>query len=110
MSALNRAYGTSEERTFWLRRFLSIVLIISLGLSLVFLFNLIVFSEQVDIWLERPWALSMQAPSLAGLLRHTTGVLAHWWRQPSSTGWRPICACAGLTSCRDLSCFLPSGH
>lgn len=74
MSALNRAYGTSEDRTVWLRRSLSIVLIISLGLSLVFLFNLIVFSEQVDIWLERHWALSMQAPSLAGFLRHTVGV------------------------------------
>ncbi|SVC32899.1 uncharacterized protein METZ01_LOCUS285753, partial [marine metagenome] len=58
MSALNRAYGTSEDRTVWLRRFLSIVLIISLGLALVFLFNLIVFSEQVDIWLERHWVLS----------------------------------------------------
>jgi membrane protein len=74
MSALNRAYGTSEDRTVWLRRFLSIVLIISLGLALVFLFNLIVFSEQVDIWLERHWALSVQVPSLAGLLRHTAGV------------------------------------
>ena len=74
MSALNRAYGTSEDRTIWLRRFLSIVLIISLGLALVFLFNLIVFSEQVDIWLERHWALSVQVPSLSGLLRHTAGV------------------------------------
>ena len=74
MSALNRAYGTSEDRTVWLRRFLSIVLIISLGLALVFLFNLIVFSEQVDIWLERHWALSVEVPSLAGLLRHTAGV------------------------------------
>ena len=68
------AYGTSEDRTVWLRRFLSIVLIISLGLALVFLFNLIVFSEQVDIWLERHWAMSVQVPSLAGLLRHTAGV------------------------------------
>ena len=32
------------------------------------------FSEQVDIWLDRHWALSMEVPSLAGLLRHTAGV------------------------------------
>ncbi|HJP31770.1 MAG TPA: YihY/virulence factor BrkB family protein [Candidatus Latescibacteria bacterium] len=74
MSALNRAYGTSEERTVWLRRLLSVVLIISLGLSLVVLFNLIVFSEQFDLWLEHHWALSVEVPSLAGLLRHTAGV------------------------------------
>ena len=74
MSALNRAYGTSEDRTVWFRRLLSLVLIISLGLSLVVLFNLIVFSQQVDVWLANHWALSMQIPSLAGLLRHTAGV------------------------------------
>ena len=74
MSALNRAFGVTEARTIWLRRSLSLVLIISLGLALVFLFNLIVFSEQVDRWLEHNWALSMQIPSLTGLLRHTAGV------------------------------------
>lgn len=74
MSALNRAYHTTEDRTIWLRRSMSIVLIISLGLALVVLFNLIVFSEQVDRWLARNWALSMEVPSLAGLLRHTAGV------------------------------------
>lgn len=74
MSALNRAYGTSEDRTVWLRRMLSIFLIISLGLSLVVLFNLIVFSEQVDLWLARRWALSTEVLSLAGVLRHTAGV------------------------------------
>ena len=74
MSALNRAFGTSEDRTVWFRRLLSIILIIGLGLSLVVLFNLIVFSEQVDIWLARHWELSMEVPSLAGLVRHTAGV------------------------------------
>lgn len=74
MSALNRAYDTSEDRTIWLRRSLSIVLIISLGLALVFLFNLIVFSEQADRWIARYWALSLEVPSLTGLLRHTAGV------------------------------------
>jgi membrane protein len=74
MSALNRAYGTRENRTLWRRRLLSIVLIILLGLALVVLFNLIVFGEQVDTWLERNWALSMEAPSLAGFIRHTAGV------------------------------------
>lgn len=74
MSALNRAYDTSEDRTIWLRRSLSIVLIISLGLALVFLFNLIVFSEQADRWIAHHWALSLQVPSLTGLLRHTAGV------------------------------------
>lgn len=75
MSALNRAYGTQEERTVWYRRLLSIVLVISLGLSLVVLFNLIVFSEQIDLWLARRWHLSTDAFSLAGILRHSAGVV-----------------------------------
>ncbi|MBT3344855.1 MAG: YihY/virulence factor BrkB family protein [Gemmatimonadetes bacterium] len=74
MAALNRAYGTSEGRTLFLRRSLSIILIIGFGLALVILFNLIVFSEQFDRWLVRHWALSMEVPSLTGLLRHTAGV------------------------------------
>lgn len=74
MSALNRAYGTTEDRAVWYRRLLSIFLIVSLGLSLVVLFNLIVFSEQVDQWLERRWRLWEDVPSLAGILRHTAGV------------------------------------
>ena len=75
MSASNRAFGTIEHRAIWLRRLLSIVLIVSLGLSFVILFNLIVFGEQVDLWLENNWALSMEIPSLAGLMRHTAGVI-----------------------------------
>ncbi len=74
MAALNRAYGTREGRTIFLRRSVSVILIIGFGLALVCLFNLIVFSEQFDRWLASRWALSVALPSLASILRHTAGV------------------------------------
>jgi len=75
MTALTRAYGASETRGFWVRRGLSLVLVISLGLSLVFLFNFIAFSEQVEAWLARHWTQSSELPSPARILRRTAGML-----------------------------------
>ena len=74
MNALNRAYGAEELRPFWQKRALSIVLVISGGLSLVFLFNLIVFSTQVENWLHAHWDLTTHFPSLAGTMRRTAGI------------------------------------
>ena len=74
MSALNRAYSAEELRPFWQKRALSIVLLVSGGLSLVVLFNLIVFSAQVENWLHAHWDLTRSFPSLAGILRPTAGI------------------------------------
>lgn len=75
MSALNRAYETLEERSFWRRRILSIVLVVGFGVALVFLFNLIVFSEQIEEWLHARWVFFRHVPSLVGILHRTTGIL-----------------------------------
>ena len=75
MNALNRAYETEESRSFWSRRILSIILILTMGIVMVFLFNLIAFSEQVEHWLRLHWLSSTQMPSLAGLARRTAGVV-----------------------------------
>lgn len=75
MTALTRAYGASETRGFWFRRGLSVVLVISLGVSLIFLFNFIAFSEQVEAWLARHWTQSSELPSLARILRRTAGMV-----------------------------------
>lgn len=74
MSALNRAYATIERRTFWQRRVLSIVFVICMGLALIFLFNLIAFSEQVEHWLRVHWPLSNRMPSLVGIV-HSAAVI-----------------------------------
>ena len=74
MSALNRAYGVVEKRGFWFRRVLSIGLVVSLGVALVILFNLIAFSEQVESWLNTNWTLSEEIPSLPGLVRRVATV------------------------------------
>lgn len=74
MSALNRAYGVVEKRGFWFRRVLSIGLVVSLGVALVILFNLIAFSEQVESWLNTNWTLSEEMPSLPGLVRRIATV------------------------------------
>ena len=74
MSALNRAYDTTEQRSFWHRRILSVVLVVSLGMSLVFLFNLIVFSEQIEAWLRSQWDFSRDVPSLVGISRRMAGI------------------------------------
>jgi membrane protein len=75
MTALNRAFSIEERRSFWQRRILSIFLVVAFGLSLVFLFNLIVFSEQIESWLSIHWVLWRDFPSLAGLLRRTAGIV-----------------------------------
>jgi len=75
MSALNRAYGVEEKRPFWHRRVLSIVLVIGFGLSLVFLFNLIVFGKQVEGWMRLHWEFYRHFPSLVGGLRRFGTVL-----------------------------------
>jgi len=75
MNALNRAYQVDESRSFWFRRILSIILILAMGIVMVFLFNLIAFSEQVEHWLRLNWLLSTQMPSLAGLVRRVAGVV-----------------------------------
>lgn len=74
MSALNRAYGVVEGRSFWLRRGLSLVLVVSLGMSLVVLFNFSAFGGQVETWLRTNWALSNSLPSLVGL-SHRAGAM-----------------------------------
>jgi membrane protein len=74
MSALNRAYDTTEQRSFWHRRILSVVLVVSLGMSLVFLFNLIVFSEQIEAWLRSQWDFTRDVPSLVGISRSMAGI------------------------------------
>jgi membrane protein len=75
MTALNRAYGAVEQRSFWQRRVLSIVLVGGVGFSLVFLFNLIVFSEQIEEWLRTHWDFPRHFPSLVAQLRRTTGLI-----------------------------------
>ncbi len=74
MSALNRAYDVREKRSFWKRRTLSLVLVVSMGSSLVFLFNLFVFGEQLEAWLHLYWPGLEKAPSLVGLLRRAAGI------------------------------------
>ena len=75
MNALNRAHDADESRSFWSRRILSIILILTMGIVMVFLFNLIAFSQQVEHWLRVNWSLSTQMPSLAGLVRRTAGTV-----------------------------------
>jgi len=75
MSALNRAYEVTEQRPFWQRRVLSVILVISLGLALVLLFNLTVLGEQIERWLRVHWAFYRHFPSLAATLRRTGGIL-----------------------------------
>lgn len=75
MSALNRAYGAQEQRSFWRRRLLSLFLVLGLGMALIFLFAFLVFSRQVDAGLQRHWELYRHFPSLANLLRHLSGAI-----------------------------------
>ena len=73
MSALNRAYNVVEKRSFWKRRMLSLVLVISMGLSLVIFFNLFVFGEQVVVWMSANWAFLHVMPSLGNILHNLAG-------------------------------------
>ena len=74
MRALNRAYGVQEHRSFYKRRILSLALIVVLGISFVFFFNLIVFGEHVESWLRDYWTSSHFTP-LVALLRRTVVVI-----------------------------------
>lgn len=75
MIALNRAYGVQEHRSFYKRRILSLVLIVILGISFVFFFNLIVFGEHVERWLREYWTPSHHFSPLVALLRRTVVVI-----------------------------------
>ncbi len=72
--ALNRAYGVQEHRSFYKRRILSLALIVVLGISFVFFFNLIVFGEHVESWLRGYWTSSHFSP-LVALLRRAVVVI-----------------------------------
>ena len=74
MMALNRAYGVQEHRSFYKRRILSLVLIVVLGISFVFFFNLIIFGEHVESWLRGYWTSSHFSP-LVALLRRAVVVV-----------------------------------
>ena len=74
MMALNRAYGVQEHRSFYKRRILSLALIVVLGISFVFFFNLIIFGEHVESWLRDYWTSSHFAP-LVALLRRAVVVI-----------------------------------
>jgi membrane protein len=69
MSALNRAYGVEEKRSFWRRRILSILLLLGFGVALVVVFNALVFSRPLESWLRQHWTFHRHFPSLAGALR-----------------------------------------
>ena len=69
MRGLNRAYGVQEHRSFYKRRILSLALIVVLGVSFVFFFNLIVFGEHVESWLRDYWTSSHFSPLVASLRR-----------------------------------------
>ena len=69
MRALNRAYGVQEHRSFYKRRILSLALIVVLGISFVFFFNLIIFGEHVESWLRDYWTSSHFSPLVASLRR-----------------------------------------
>ncbi len=73
MSALNRAYDVMEKRSFLKRRSLSLILVISMGLSLVALFNLFIFGEQVVVWMDANWAFLDIVPSLGNILHSLAG-------------------------------------
>lgn len=75
MTALNRALGLEEMRSFWHRRILSIVLVMAFGLSLLTLSNLIVFSEQIEAWLRGQWPLLQSFPSLTAALGRVSGIV-----------------------------------
>ena len=73
MSALNRAYNVVEKRSFWRRRLLSLILVISMGSALVILFNLFVFGEQIVFWMGANWAFLDIMPALGNVLYNFGG-------------------------------------
>ena len=75
MMAFNRAYGVQEHRSFYKRRILSLALIVVLGVSFVFFFNLIIFGEHVESWLRDYWTSSHHFSPLVALLRRAVVVI-----------------------------------
>ncbi len=75
MTALNRALGLVEKRSFWHRRILSLLLVMVFGLSLLALANLIVFSEQIEQWLRGHWSVLASFPSLTSILGRLAGIV-----------------------------------
>lgn len=75
MSAMNRAYEVKESRSFWRRRALSLVLVVSLGISLVILFNLFVFGTQLEEWLTERWFEGGAVPTILAFSRRATGTI-----------------------------------
>lgn len=98
MSALNRAYGVEERRSFWRRRVLSILLLLGVGVALVVIFNALVFSRPLENWLRQHWTFHRHFPSLAGALRAgaaglgTLGVVASLYRVVPAVrpGWGEV--------------------
>ncbi|MEE3233723.1 MAG: YihY/virulence factor BrkB family protein [Candidatus Latescibacterota bacterium] len=74
MSALNRAVGAKEKRSFWQRRIFSVLIIIFLGLFLVALFNAIVFAEQFENWIRSAIPATQLMPSLVVWMRRLGGM------------------------------------
>lgn len=74
MSALNRAIGAKEKRSFWHRRIFSVLILIFLGLFLVMLFNAIVFAEQVENWIRSAIPATQLMPSLVVWMRRLGGI------------------------------------
>ena len=75
MSAMNRAYEVEESRSFWRRRAVSLVLVVSLGISLVLLFNLFVFGSQLEQWLTERWFEGGAVPTILAFSRRATGTI-----------------------------------
>lgn len=74
MTALNRALGLQEVRSFLQRRVLSFLLVFIFGISLLFLSNLIVFSEQIDSFLRKNWVVVRSFPSLTLIFGKLAGI------------------------------------
>ena len=74
MTALNRALGLNEMRSFIERRILSFGLVLVFGISLFALTNLMVFSEQIDGLLRKNGHLALELPSLAMVLGKVAAV------------------------------------
>ena len=74
MTALNRAIGANEKRSFWQRRIFSVLMLIFIGLFLVGLFSAIVFAEQVEFWIRSVLPMTEHMPSLVVWMRRLGGI------------------------------------
>ena len=75
MTALNRALGLRERRSFVQRRILSFVLVFLFGISLFGLSNLVIFSEYIDGLFREQGEYSQETPSVAMFLGKISGIL-----------------------------------